>query len=77
MLVGRDQDDPDVWRRAVEIGAEYVLRLPDSELARRSDRQRRRRSGSPRVHRRRDGRPGRLRRINVGLRPCRECGEVR
>ncbi|MFD9287207.1 septum site-determining protein Ssd [Streptomyces sp. NPDC060030] len=31
MLVGRDQDDPDVWRRAVEIGAEYVLRLPDSE----------------------------------------------
>ncbi|MEU0147529.1 septum site-determining protein Ssd [Streptomyces sp. NPDC006288] len=32
MLVGRDQDDPDVWRRAVEIGAEYVLRLPDSEV---------------------------------------------
>ncbi|MEV6261597.1 septum site-determining protein Ssd [Streptomyces sp. NPDC051784] len=31
MLVGRDQDDPDVWRRAVEIGAESVLRLPDSE----------------------------------------------
>lgn len=31
MLVGRDQDDPDVWRHAVEIGAEYVLRLPDSE----------------------------------------------
>jgi secretion/DNA translocation related CpaE-like protein len=31
MLVGRDQDDPAVWRRAVEIGAEYVLRLPDSE----------------------------------------------
>lgn len=31
MLVGRDQDDPGVWRRAVEIGAEYVLRLPDSE----------------------------------------------
>ncbi|MFJ9061871.1 septum site-determining protein Ssd [Streptomyces sp. NPDC102409] len=31
MLVGKDQDDPDVWRRAVEIGAEYVLRLPDSE----------------------------------------------
>ncbi|AEN10874.1 MULTISPECIES: septum site-determining protein Ssd [unclassified Streptomyces] len=31
MLVGRDQDDPDVWRRAVEIGAEYVLRLPDAE----------------------------------------------
>ncbi|MEU0133774.1 septum site-determining protein Ssd [Streptomyces sp. NPDC006296] len=31
MLVGRDQDDPRVWRLAVEIGAEYVLRLPDSE----------------------------------------------
>ncbi|WTP83649.1 septum formation initiator [Streptomyces sp. NBC_00178] len=31
LLVGRDQDDPEVWRRAVEIGAEYVLRLPDSE----------------------------------------------
>ncbi|MFJ2442558.1 MULTISPECIES: septum site-determining protein Ssd [unclassified Streptomyces] len=31
MLVGRDQDDPDVWRRAVEIGAECVLRLPDAE----------------------------------------------
>ncbi|MEU9202416.1 septum site-determining protein Ssd [Streptomyces sp. NPDC048332] len=31
MLVGRDQDAPDVWRRAVEIGAEYVLRLPDAE----------------------------------------------
>ncbi|MFG2219082.1 MULTISPECIES: septum site-determining protein Ssd [unclassified Streptomyces] len=31
MLVGRDQDTPDVWRRAVEIGAEYVLRLPDAE----------------------------------------------
>ncbi|MFD4032795.1 septum site-determining protein Ssd [Streptomyces sp. NPDC058637] len=31
MLVGRDQDDPQVWRRAVEIGAEYVLRLPESE----------------------------------------------
>lgn len=30
-LVGRDQDDPDVWQRAVEIGAEYVLRLPDAE----------------------------------------------
>ncbi|MET9529690.1 septum site-determining protein Ssd [Streptomyces sp. NPDC006649] len=30
-LVGKDQDDPDVWRRAVEIGAEYVLRLPDAE----------------------------------------------
>ncbi|WP_018551154.1 septum site-determining protein Ssd [Streptomyces sp. ATexAB-D23] len=31
VLVGRDQDSPDVWRQAVEIGAEYVLRLPDSE----------------------------------------------
>ncbi|WP_345044635.1 septum site-determining protein Ssd [Streptomyces sannanensis] len=30
-LVGRDQDDPDVWRRAVEIGADHVLRLPDAE----------------------------------------------
>lgn len=31
LLVGRDQDDPDVWRRAVEIGADGVLRLPDAE----------------------------------------------
>ncbi|MCF3961276.1 septum site-determining protein Ssd [Streptomyces fuscigenes] len=31
MLVGRDQDDPAVWQRAVEIGAECVLRLPDAE----------------------------------------------
>jgi len=31
MLVGRDEDAPDVWRSAVEIGAEYVLRLPDAE----------------------------------------------
>ncbi|TXS06777.1 septum formation initiator [Streptomyces sp. col6] len=31
MVVGRGQDTPDVWRRAVEIGAEYVIRLPDSE----------------------------------------------
>ncbi|MEV4331464.1 septum site-determining protein Ssd [Streptomyces sp. NPDC049597] len=31
LLVGRDQDDPDVWRRAVEIGADSVLRLPDGE----------------------------------------------
>ncbi|MFE7426447.1 septum site-determining protein Ssd [Streptomyces sp. NPDC014735] len=31
MLVGRDEDAPDVWRNAVEIGAEYVLRLPESE----------------------------------------------
>ncbi|MEU2024235.1 septum site-determining protein Ssd [Streptomyces sp. NPDC016469] len=31
MVVGRGRDEPDVWRRAVEIGAEYVIRLPDSE----------------------------------------------
>ncbi|MFF0077359.1 septum site-determining protein Ssd [Streptomyces sp. NPDC005494] len=31
MLVGRGGADADVWRRAVEIGAEHVLRLPDSE----------------------------------------------
>ncbi|MGW4200743.1 septum site-determining protein Ssd [Streptomyces sp. NPDC004726] len=31
LLVGRDQDDPDVWRHAVEIGADSVLRLPDAE----------------------------------------------
>ncbi|MFF3458630.1 septum site-determining protein Ssd [Streptomyces sp. NPDC002730] len=31
LLVGHDQDDPDVWRRAVEIGADCVLRLPDAE----------------------------------------------
>ncbi|MFV0128589.1 septum site-determining protein Ssd [Streptomyces sp. HMX112] len=31
LLVGRDQDDPAVWRRAVEIGADCVLRLPDAE----------------------------------------------
>ncbi|MDI3389628.1 septum formation initiator [Streptomyces sp. B-S-A8] len=30
-LVGHDQDDPRVWRRAVEIGADHVLRLPDAE----------------------------------------------
>ncbi|WP_199548645.1 septum site-determining protein Ssd [Streptomyces sp. N35] len=30
-LVGRDQDDPGVWQRAVEIGADHVLRLPDAE----------------------------------------------
>ncbi|MBT1183875.1 septum formation initiator [Streptomyces sp. CJ_13] len=30
-LVGRELDDPLVWRRAVEIGAEEVLRLPDAE----------------------------------------------
>src|SRR5690348_6153943 len=31
LLVGRDQDDPGVWQRAVEIGADHVLRLPDAE----------------------------------------------
>ncbi|URN17092.1 MULTISPECIES: septum site-determining protein Ssd [Streptomyces] len=31
LLVGRDQGDTGVWRRAVEIGAECVLRLPDAE----------------------------------------------
>ncbi|MFJ5827785.1 septum site-determining protein Ssd [Streptomyces sp. NPDC093089] len=31
LLVGRDRDDPGVWRLAVEIGAESVLRLPDAE----------------------------------------------
>ncbi|MFJ7205302.1 septum site-determining protein Ssd [Streptomyces sp. NPDC098789] len=30
-LVGRDLDDPLVWQRAVEIGAEEVLWLPDAE----------------------------------------------
>ncbi|MEU5978658.1 septum site-determining protein Ssd [Streptomyces sp. NPDC047315] len=31
LLVGREQDDPAVWRYAVEIGADSVLRLPDAE----------------------------------------------
>ncbi|WP_411109623.1 septum site-determining protein Ssd [Streptomyces sp. c-19] len=31
VLVGREHDDPAVWRLAVEIGAEGVLRLPDAE----------------------------------------------
>jgi secretion/DNA translocation related CpaE-like protein len=31
VLVGHEQDDPDVWRWAVEVGAECVLRLPDGE----------------------------------------------
>ncbi|WP_395361313.1 septum site-determining protein Ssd [Streptomyces sp. YH02] len=31
LLVGRDRGDSDVWRLAVEIGAEGVLRLPDAE----------------------------------------------
>ncbi|PHQ50496.1 septum formation initiator [Streptomyces cinnamoneus] len=31
VLVGRDRDDPDVWRRAVKIGALNVALLPDGE----------------------------------------------
>ncbi|MBV2357853.1 septum formation initiator [Streptomyces sp. J2-1] len=31
VLVGRDQDDPEVWQRAVRIGADHVLMLPDGE----------------------------------------------
>jgi secretion/DNA translocation related CpaE-like protein len=31
VLVGRDQDDPGVWQRAIEIGADHVLLLPDGE----------------------------------------------
>ncbi|MGV9417331.1 septum site-determining protein Ssd [Streptomyces sp. NPDC003674] len=31
VLVGRDQDDSGVWKRAVQIGADHVLMLPDGE----------------------------------------------
>lgn len=31
VLLGRDLDDADVWQRAVQIGAEHVLFLPDAE----------------------------------------------
>ncbi|MEU8878585.1 septum site-determining protein Ssd [Streptomyces hydrogenans] len=31
VLVGRAQDDPEVWRLAVELGADSVLRLPGAE----------------------------------------------
>ncbi|WP_416485886.1 septum site-determining protein Ssd [Streptomyces sp. CL12] len=31
VLIGRDQDDPDVWRRGMEIGADHVLILPEGE----------------------------------------------
>ncbi|WP_269855559.1 septum site-determining protein Ssd [Streptomyces sp. RPT161] len=31
LLIGRDLDDQDVWRRAVGIGADHVLFLPDAE----------------------------------------------
>jgi secretion/DNA translocation related CpaE-like protein len=31
LLLGRDLDDPEVWRRAVLVGAEHVIFLPDAE----------------------------------------------
>lgn len=31
LLIGSDLDDPGVWRRAVDIGAQQVLFLPDAE----------------------------------------------
>jgi secretion/DNA translocation related CpaE-like protein len=31
VLIGRDQDDSEVWKRAVLIGADHVLMLPDGE----------------------------------------------
>ena len=31
VLVGRDLDDAGVWQRAVEVGAEHVIFLPDAE----------------------------------------------
>jgi secretion/DNA translocation related CpaE-like protein len=31
VLVGRDLDDAGVWRRAVDVGAEHVVLLPDGE----------------------------------------------
>jgi secretion/DNA translocation related CpaE-like protein len=31
VLVGRDLDDPEVWHRAVDIGADHVTFLPDAE----------------------------------------------
>lgn len=31
VLVSRDQDDSEIWQRAVEIGADHVLMLPDGE----------------------------------------------
>lgn len=31
VLVGRDLDDAGVWRRAVDVGAEHVVVLPDGE----------------------------------------------
>ncbi|MER7916396.1 MULTISPECIES: septum site-determining protein Ssd [unclassified Streptomyces] len=31
VLIGRDREDPDVWRRGMEIGADHVLILPEGE----------------------------------------------
>jgi len=31
LLVGRDLDEPGIWRRAVALGAEHVVLLPDGE----------------------------------------------
>ncbi|CAG6397935.1 CpaE-like family protein [Streptomyces cocklensis] len=31
LLIGRDLDDSEVWRRALDIGADHVLLLPDAE----------------------------------------------
>ncbi len=31
VVVGRDVDEPSVWQRAVELGAEHVVFLPDAE----------------------------------------------
>ncbi|CAL9483863.1 hypothetical protein SUDANB106_03124 [Streptomyces sp. enrichment culture] len=31
LLVGRDLDDPGIWRRGVGVGAEHVVLLPDGE----------------------------------------------
>jgi secretion/DNA translocation related CpaE-like protein len=32
LLVGRDADDAEIWRQAVDIGADHVLVLPDAEI---------------------------------------------
>ncbi|MCI0383691.1 septum site-determining protein Ssd [Streptomyces sp. CNQ085] len=31
LLIGRDLDDPGIWRRGVGVGAEHVVLLPDGE----------------------------------------------
>ncbi|MBB5939505.1 septum site-determining protein Ssd [Streptomyces zagrosensis] len=31
LLISRDLDDPGIWRRGIELGAEHVLFLPDAE----------------------------------------------